>query len=691
MIDADGVRLSARFPQKNLPLFQIERLQTMWIDLLIQLIFLCVIVYIPGYLMTRALGIGGARAICFAPLLSLAGYYITAMVLVNLSIASSWLGIVVPFCLASLLLFLLRTKRSADADLCVLSFDCKTLCLYVAMGSVLTFFVYVMSLDSAASFLQQYDNYSHVSQIRTFLDSGYFAEPSLMSYPSLWHCLGALAADFWGGYVTVAANAVNIFILALVFPVSLFGLFRALFGSDKTQLRISALLVGVFTAFPWGFVSFGPLYPLLLGNALLLAVISVLVEYALSSSLCEFFRGVVLFVVGCVVLAVSHPSSIFAGIVLAFPFLCSCIYRRCSCGNGRKHIAMLFVAVFLAGLGLLWLACYMSAAFSSVVSFNWPSFASKAETLVRIGSFYLLRYGAPQLMVAVVVFIGVGASLYSRRYRWTLVSLLATMVMYFSTVATEGTIKHVLTGFWYTDSFRIAALVAIAAMPIASIGLNAIWKFACKVSTVVRSGITLDQRGIAYMGAGLSLIFLCGVFLPSFTVPSDINVVTAFGALSGSVRAENSLKVNDRAFDLEEIKFANKVKEITGDAKVQNYPYDGSLYAYALCGLNVTERQWGGYLGDVDADRHVVRTELNECGSNVDVRNALLNEDIEYVMILDIDRMRNYATESGSTDGFYYADYLDGSWSGLESMEDGLPGFETVLSDGDMRLYRVVR
>ena len=98
MIDADGVRLSARFPQKNLPLFQIERLQTMWIDLLIQLIFLCVIVYIPGYLMTRALGIGGARAICFAPLLSLAGYYITAMVLVNLSIASSWLGIVVPFC-----------------------------------------------------------------------------------------------------------------------------------------------------------------------------------------------------------------------------------------------------------------------------------------------------------------------------------------------------------------------------------------------------------------------------------------------------------------------------------------------------------------------------------------------------------------------------------------------------------------
>lgn len=663
----------------------------MWIDLLIQLIFLCVIVYAPGYLMTRALGIGGVRAICFAPLSSLAGYYITAMVLVNLSIPSSWLGIVAPFCLASLILFLLRIKGSANVSSRDFSFDYKTLCLYIAMGSVVTLFVYVMPLDSAASFLQQYDNYSHVSQIRTFLDSGYFAEPSLMSYPSLWHCLGALAADFWGGYVTVAANAVNIFILALVFPVSLFGLFRSMFGFDKTQLRISALLVGVFAAFPWGFVSFGPLYPLLLANALLLAVIAVLIEFAPSSSLREFLRGVVLFAVGCVALAVSHPSAIFAGIVLAFPFLCSCVYRRFSCGKGRKYIAELYVVAFLTGLGLLWLACYKSAAFSSVVSFNWPSFASKAEALVRIGSFYLLRYGAPQLMVAVVVFIGVGASLYSRRCRWTLVSLLATMVMYFFTVATEGTVKHVLTGFWYTDSFRIAALVAIAAMPIASIGLNAIWKFACKFSAALRGGIALNRRGTAYMGAGLSLVFLCGVFLPNFTVPSDINIVTAFGSLSDSLHAENSLEVNDQAFDLEEIKFANEVKEIVGDAKVQNYPYDGSLYAYALCGLDVTERQWGGYLADTDAGRNTIRTELNECGSNANVRNALLNEDIEYVMILDVDRMRNYATESGPTDGFYYADYLDGSWSGLESMKDGLPGFETVLSDGDMRLYRAVR
>lgn len=662
----------------------------MWIDLLIQLIFLCAIVYVPGYLMTRSLGVGGVRAICFAPVASLAGYYITAMVLVNLSVSSSWLGIVAPFCLAALLFFLLRSKGAVHAGLRDYLSDYKVLCMYVAMGSIVTFFVYVMSLDSAASFLQQYDNYSHISQIRAYLDSGYFAEPSLMSYPSLWNCLGALAADFWGGYVTVAANAVNIFILALVFPVSLFGLFRSMFGSDKTQLRISALLVGVFTAFPWGLVSFGPLYPLLLANALLLAVISVLIEFAPSSSLREVLRGVVLFAIGCVALAVSHPSAIFAGIVLTFPFLCSCIYRRLSRGNGRRHIAVFFVVVFLSGLGLFWLACYKSAAFSSVISFNWPSFITRSEALVRIAFFYLLRYGAPQVMISFVVFVGVVASLHSRRCRWTLVSLLVTMVMYFSTVATEGTVKHVLTGFWYTDSFRIAALVGIAAMPIASIGLNSIWNFAHKASTAIRGGIELDRRGVLYLGASLSLIFLCGVFLPSFTVPSDIDVVTAFGALSGSLRAENSLEVNDRAFDLEEIKFANKVKEVVVDAKVQNYPYDGSLYAYALCGLDVTERQWGGYLGDTDADRNIIRTELNECGSNVDVRNALLNEDIEYVMILDIDRMRNYATESGSTDGFYYADYLDGSWSGLESMEDGLPGFETVLSDGDMRLYRVI-
>ena len=46
--------------------------------------------------------------------------------------------------------------------------------------------------------------------------------------------------------------------------------------------------------------------------------------------------------------------------------------------------------------------------------------------------------------------------------------------MFFICVVSDGTLRSLIDGFWYNDAYRIAALVALAGIPLASMGLCAI-------------------------------------------------------------------------------------------------------------------------------------------------------------------------------------------------------------------------
>ena len=54
---------------------------------------------------------------------------------------------------------------------------------------------------------------------------------------------------------------------------------------------------------------------------------------------------------------------------------------------------------------------------------------------------------------------------------------------------------------------------------------------------------------------------------------------------------------------------------------------------------------------------------------------------VEYVLMLDIPHKK------GST---YYGSFDETYWKGVYGIKDDTPGFEVVLSDGNMRLYRII-
>ena len=72
---------------------------------------------------------------------------------------------------------------------------------------------------------------------------------------------------------------------------------------------------------------------------------------------------------------------------------------------------------------------------------------------------------------------------------------------------------------------------------------------------------------------------------------------------------------------------------------------------------------------------------LDEIASNNDVKGAVDSVGAKYVLKLHQDPKSNDDRNWWDPD----------EWIGLDSITDETPGFETVLSDGDMRLYRVMR
>ena len=171
-------------------------------------------------------------------------------------------------------------------------------------------------------------------------------------------------------------------------------------------------------------------------------------------------------------------------------------------------------------------------------------------------------------------------------------------------------------------------------------------------------------------------------FFPTFNLSGLGSVKTGFGTVRDTLYQYNTMSEDAQCYSKEEIVFADKVKGIVGDSRVLNYPYDGSCFSYALNDLNVVFSFW--YYVDLDktVPENLLRMSIDEVASDAGVQRACIIEDVEYVMILDYGHLFGEGV-------FNYSNRVPEAWSGLASLSDSTPGFDLVLSEGDMRLYRV--
>ena len=146
------------------------------------------------------------------------------------------------------------------------------------------------------------------------------------------------------------------------------------------------------------------------------------------------------------------------------------------------------------------------------VAVYWPPIHSRMQGLLSVLGMGFA--GSPvQLVAACLVVVGALYTLRRRRYLWLTCSYaLACCIYYASAVEGDTLLKHALSGFWYTDPYRTAALAGILALPLLAMGLYVACKIVGKTLASVRA--PGENRLKALSLAVVAVAFLALNFLP---------------------------------------------------------------------------------------------------------------------------------------------------------------------------------
>ena len=275
---------------------------------------------------------------------------------------------------------------------------------------------------------------------------------------------------------------------------------------------------------------------------------------------------------------------------------------------------------------------------------------------------------------------GFVASLQRGRTRWLSFSYVFALVIFVVATSTDGSLKHLLAGFWYTDPCRVGALLAFTAMPLAALGLSIVYRL---LTNWAKGRFQPVARVVGSVAVGAACF--CGAyFIPVELGEDDWRYEESpFEYLEKQNKRPAMLEEAEakRPYSEEKAAFAERVKAIVGDAVVVNQPYDGSLYLYGVDGLHLLYRYMSGYgeEGETAASR-VIREHLNEYAGNPVVQEAVRQTRARYVLML---------SANGQGVGRFSWAYQPDQWAGINAINPDTPGFTLLLAQGNMRLYRI--
>lgn len=690
----------------------------MWATFIIGCLFLAFVLFLPGYLALRPTRLGAPLRLACAPLTSAFLFLAVAafMSLASIRTSFSWLILVAAMiAISAIIAFAARTtpgeQTEPQPNRPVSSSETKHFAIlagYYLFGIASATLFYAMNLDGANSFAQLYDNYSHLNGVRDLVDENIFFSISEGIYPQAWQAIAALCACFLGGEVAIGMNALNFVIIAFVYPSAVYALLSIFRPGDCRVLIAGAVLSPAFFSFPWSFIIFGPLYPNLIGYAML-PMAAFLLSSVFQTGIGKGARiaRAASFAAGIVALFFLHQSAIFVGIVIMTPYCCSLLLSlklpKVESDRKRRLLRYLFCAGFALFVVAVWCALYKLPFLSSTVHFTWSAFLSPVEGVASFLALALakdlnvmLSTPAPQIVLALLVLIGAVRCLIAKTGRWAVASYAICGAMYVVNVSMDGTLKQVLTGFWYTDSYRIAAMASIAAVPLAAMGLASVYEAIERVLGFQKKALCTPKPAKAVLAGAVAALFIVSNYLPCTSQSADdsdsgkTGIDTAFGVLSSKTMSAYSLECNSNSLDAREIDFVEQAKTmIPGDAIVINIPHDGSMFAYGVTGINVRYRtSWFDYPEDInakgDADG-IIRSRLCDIAEDPEVQDAVEDIGAEYVLLLDQGNQEPRAIYNEG--GVYRSQW----WTGISEITDETPGFDVVLEQDDMRLYRIER
>lgn len=638
-----------------------------WLELGWPSLVAAAVLLVPGAAVIWASGVRWRWVYASAPLIS-TGLVASAAILGGAAGVTWNLGLVTVFTLlvAGVLVAVARRVPQVPDRATVTSGARGAVALVVALPFTAAVFVatYVRPVGDPEKIGQLQDTMMHANIVRFILDTdnGSSLHTGLMDksadastfYPSAWHDVVSLVVQVTGCSIPSAITAVTAVLVVVVVPCSAALLAVTLLGPARRVAFTAAAVSLAIGAFPWRFLSWGQLYSNLHGTAILAALVAVtLAVVAAWADASRRERIVMLLVVaiGGAGVAAAQPNTLFAyGTIVVWP-----IARAVSGAVPRRRSLVLagIMAFFVAG----WHVVYHLPFLERTVNTVWVPFESFPQA---VGEVLLAGFngGSGHLVPAALTLLGVLWWWRSGLPRWWLGVLGFFAIVYVFDASRDDLLRDLLTGFWYHDSNRVAAIVTVLMGPPLTFAVLTVW------ARLERRWADAPDRRTSIAGVlvvGVGVVALC--WTPSMREQAQwIN---------------DSFKTDDAwMLSPEEEEFLDDVAAaLPADALLANNPYDGSGLGYALEGLDlVFPVMDGNWLGVWSAEKSVLARDLDRLGTDEEVCEIAHELGVTHLVQLDD---RPYSEQGTAPE-----------WSGLRV---GLftPGFTPVLVDGERGLYAI--
>ncbi|PZU32117.1 MAG: hypothetical protein DI577_03870 [Microbacterium sp.] len=527
-------------------------------------------------------------------------------------------------------------------------------------------------IQAPGNISQTFDNIFHLNGVRyviaegdaSSLRLGYMTSPdgSLPFYPAAWHGVASLIVQLSGASIPIAINALVLTVSALVSPLAIVVLVRTLFGRAVPILVSAALLTASLPAFPILMMDYGVLYPLQLSLALLPVGLAAMVRL-LRISPQDTPRGVgwwALVLVGVIPgLTLAHPGGFVAWLALTVPMVALFFIRQFRIPRDtRARLGLVLAAVGYVAVGAVLVRILRPPAEAR----GWPTqmtFADAVWQVLSVSMWYLV----PATIAALCVVAGIVWALIDRTPRALVaLAMYSIAALLFVTVAALpwSALRDALTGSWYNNLPRLAAILAVALVPLAAYGAGRTWialTTRTRVGAGLRAGRRVSRVAIGALAAAALLIAL-----------------QADGAMTRAVDWASPLYRLDDASALltaDEYALLQRVPdEVPAGVRIAGSPFTGASLAYAISDRPVLMPHALMYISN----------ELQEINDGLDTAQrgsavcaALADLDVGYVLDFGAQEVHPGAHP----------------FPGLDELATS-SSVELVDAEGDARLYRIV-
>ncbi|WP_033293003.1 DUF6541 family protein [Amycolatopsis jejuensis] len=425
-------------------------------------------------------------------------------------------------------------------------------------------------------------------------------------YPDTYHAL--LALVFGKGGLTMMPT-LNLAALAVILTVPL-GV-AALCHSWRMPPLGTAAAAAVttwFTAFPYDSLYRGPLWPYVAGVAMIPAMLAI-ARYLLRPN---GIAGPVAIGVGVAGLTGLHTSIVFV-IAVYFLLILAAVLFRFEKIEWRRSMPSLVATVGLAivlGVPLVLPSLYNVG---GVTSAFWASEATVSGGLGEAITFSPMAE-FPQWWIGVPALIGIVLMVRHRRMVWMVAAYVIFGGLFAFTVSLETPLIHTLTGIFYNDHWRIAALVPLA-------GAVAFGEFlhtgAGWLAGKAAGRVKLQPAALTLVAAVLIGLVVGGL--------SRGGYVGRNSSVLGMNYGDGPTVSKD-----EEAAYAWLAEHTKPGERVMNDKSDGSVWMYALSG--VTPVEWTFYGADHGTKAEYLSAQLDNIDKLPQVRKDLTDLQVRYVI-----------------------------------------------------------